>query len=176
MADGGGIEPRTLRYPWFSGPVASHLAAPSETGTPGRIRIDNLRLLSAVPLPVGLPGRNWCARCDSNAPLTDRISTCFLCPLGYPRLVRTAGVEPAKGRGLGPHAVPVRNYPTPSNWSPRGVLTSYLSDESRVSRPLDDGAWKPASGTIRTQRGFKGRSTAPPLAHCRLRAKGRAPA
>jgi hypothetical protein len=26
-------------------------------GTPGRIRIDNLRVLSAAPLPVGLPGR-----------------------------------------------------------------------------------------------------------------------
>ena len=39
------------------------------------------------------------------------------------------------------------------------MLTSYLPDESRVSRPLDDGAWKPASGTIRTQRGFKGRGT-----------------
>ncbi len=32
----------------------------------------------------------------------------------------------------------------PPNWLPQGVLTSYLSDESRVSRPLDDGAWKPA--------------------------------
>ena len=29
LAEGGGIEPLTLRSPWFSGPVASHLAAPS---------------------------------------------------------------------------------------------------------------------------------------------------
>src|SRR6266478_5909694 len=35
LAEGGGIEPLTLRSPWFSGPVASHLAAPSRNGTPG---------------------------------------------------------------------------------------------------------------------------------------------
>jgi hypothetical protein len=29
VEEGGGIEPLALRLPWFSGPVASHLAAPS---------------------------------------------------------------------------------------------------------------------------------------------------
>jgi hypothetical protein len=41
---------RPLRSPWFSGPVASHLAAPS-IGTSARTRTANLRVLSAAPLP-----------------------------------------------------------------------------------------------------------------------------
>lgn len=65
LAEGGGIEPLTLRSPWFSGPVASHLAAPS-IGTPARTRTANLRVLSAAPLPDWATGANWYARSDSN--------------------------------------------------------------------------------------------------------------
>jgi hypothetical protein len=38
-----------------------------EIGTPGQIRTDNLRVLSATPLPNWATGASWCSRSDSNA-------------------------------------------------------------------------------------------------------------
>ena len=38
-----------------------------EIGTPGQIRTDNLRVLSATPLPNWATGAGWCSRSDSNA-------------------------------------------------------------------------------------------------------------
>ena len=92
LAEGGGIEPLTLRSPWFSGPVASHLAAPS-IGTPARTRTANLRVLSAAPLPDWATGANWYARSASNRHCRgSRPRASYR--LGYARMVRLLGFEP----------------------------------------------------------------------------------
>ena len=77
----------------------------------------------------------------------DRLSTCFLCRLGYAswcgswdsnpdwaRFKRAASADRARAA------------------SPQGVLTPYLRLERAASRPLDDGAWKRISESNRTAR------------------------
>lgn len=55
VAEGEGIEPLTLRSPWFSGPVADHSAAPSVTKILRAVGFEPtpVHVLSVLPLPLG---------------------------------------------------------------------------------------------------------------------------
>ena len=92
VAEGGGVEPRGFTHPWFSGPVANRLAAPSWAEEAGIERVlPRLRISNPVPFrsailpvpkggfepPTSSPsgwhvcqlrhlGINWSRRVDSN--------------------------------------------------------------------------------------------------------------
>lgn len=104
----------------------------------GGLEPSKLHGLNVATLPFAHLRVNWCSDADSNRdcrrpqrrPSTDWGT----------RAVWTAGLEPARVGDFKSPCSAVRDEPTPTNWSPRGVLTSHLLVESQVSRPLDDGA------------------------------------
>jgi hypothetical protein len=156
LAEGGGIEPltfavtlvfRTSRQPssgafhWYPCADSNREPPRSKRGTSTRLGYRG-ELVRAVGFEPTLP----------------RLSTsCLPLPIGLRAHGAAPRIRTETDPGLNRTLLPIEREP--QDGRPERVLTSYLPDESRVSRPLDDGAWKPASGTIRIQRGFKGRGT-----------------
>jgi hypothetical protein len=89
LAEGGGIEPLTLRSPWFSGPVAGHLAAPSIDWYPCA---DSNREppRSKRGTSTGLGYRGELVRAVGFEPTLPRLSTSCLLPIG----LRAHGAAP----------------------------------------------------------------------------------
>ena len=90
VAEGGGVEPRGFTLPWFSGPVANRLAAPSvaeEAGIEPAPVLPGLRVSNPVPyrsaiLPV--PKRGF-------EPPTTSLSRWYVCQLRHLGLTFGAG-------------------------------------------------------------------------------------
>jgi hypothetical protein len=92
VAEDGGVEPRGFTLPWFSGPVANRLAAPSvaeEAGIEPAPVLPGLRVSNPVPyrsaiLPV--PKRGF-------EPPTSSLARLPIASLGH-KLVPLGGFEP----------------------------------------------------------------------------------
>ena len=91
-----------LYKPWrapiaFQAMSARLSGEPSRIGAPARIRSENLRVLSAAPLPYWATGQRWYARSDSNRYWRGPRPRAS-CLLGYARLVRAEGFQPTLDR------------------------------------------------------------------------------
>jgi hypothetical protein len=88
LAEGGGIEPLTLRSPWFSGPVASHLAAPSLWYPCADSNREPPRSTRGTSTRLGYRGE--LVRAVGFEPTLPRLSTSCLLPIG----LRAHGAAP----------------------------------------------------------------------------------
>ena len=88
LAEGGGIEPLTLRSPWFSGPVASHLAVPSLWYPCADSNREPPRSKRGTSTRLGYRGE--LVRAVGFEPTLPRLSTSCLLPIG----LRAHGAAP----------------------------------------------------------------------------------
>jgi hypothetical protein len=132
LAEGGGIEPLTLRSPWFSGPVASHLAAPS-IGTPARTRTANLRVLKARGTSTRLGYRGEIGARGAIRTLTGRALDPLPLPVGIRERCRPRGTRTLTEPGLSRRPLP--------NWARAAISVAPVGVEPNSSTLR---GWRPS--------------------------------